>query len=167
MEGVNELIATIIGIVVLGLPILMWALFSSLRRRRRRAGAIGSEKAPGPPTRDEHDNWLSRIKNHDGQEEAPATREPDYTAFRPFEAIDHGLDRPDEWSVFADRVMTDSLADRGDVDWQGTAGGPLPVSDDGLGAVRSPDSWKRIEGLPPLKRAIVLSEILGPPAALK
>jgi hypothetical protein len=179
LDAIGEILARLIGILLFGAPVLVWAFFSWLRNRRRRSvGRQFAPEAPAAPRRTPTParaaqppqptdvNWLNRIKEGIPEEEAPAEEEP-VSTFGNFQDISDGTTLGEEMSVGLVSDNGEPLVEVPQIELHGDGESLLPQAA-GPRSLRSRrDTLGVVSRLAPLKRAIVYAEILGKPAALK
>ena len=134
----------------------------------RRAGVAEEERgeraAPPPPGRIPEDftedDALYGIRK---AVSAPRVATPELSASRGAVSPEPASALPAFAGAFAEGQGRDSAGGAP----MSAAGAPESAAVEGAGAVHLPGGWARIMGLPPLKRAVVLSELIGNPKALE
>ncbi len=146
----NEIFALIVGILIGALPFLIRFL---LNRGGKTAEAAGKEKRTEGFERDK--SRFLRIKEADLAVEKGGI----YTFGETQMSVQPGIDGKGEENLAV-------FKDIGETDFRGWRQAPSAARGWNQTAA-AVGGWRRIEKLPYLKRAVILSEILGPPLSIK
>ena len=151
LTSLNEIFALIVGILIGTTPFLIRILFN---RGEKTAEAAGKEKRTEGFEREKPRRL--RIK---GADLAVENGGGIYTFGEAQMPVQPGIDGKEEENLVVFKDISETNF-RGWGQAQSAARGWNP-------AAAAVGGWRRIENLPYLKRAVILSEILGPPLSIK